>query len=71
MVRDGAHTPDMLYRGVRLEQARDWALTHDDEMNPLEREFLAASIEASERAAAEKEAQRQRELKPRENWRIC
>ena len=55
-------TPDMLYRGVRLEQVRALAHTYDDEMNPLEREFLAASIEVSEREAVEKEAQHQREL---------
>jgi WD40 repeat protein/transcriptional regulator with XRE-family HTH domain len=55
-------TPDLLYRGVRLAQAREWASANDEEMNPLEREFLAASIEVSEREAAEKEAQRQREL---------
>jgi WD40 repeat protein/DNA-binding XRE family transcriptional regulator len=55
-------TPDMLYRGVRLEQTREWASTHGDELNVLEREFLTASIKARERETAEKEAQRQREL---------
>jgi WD40 repeat protein/DNA-binding XRE family transcriptional regulator len=54
--------PDLLYRGMRLDQAREWARTSDEEMNPLEREFLAASIGASECEAAQKEAQRQREL---------
>jgi WD40 repeat protein/transcriptional regulator with XRE-family HTH domain len=54
--------PDLLYRGVRLEQARGWAFTYADEMNPLEREFMTASIETAEREAKEKEAQRQREL---------
>jgi len=54
--------PDILYRGARLTQAHEWATTHDDEMNALEREFLAASIEAREREASEREAQRQREL---------
>ena len=53
---------DMLYRGVRLAQSREWALAHKDEMNTLESEFLAASIEASERQAAEREVQSQREL---------
>ena len=33
-----------------------------EEMNMLEHEFLTASIEASERESAEREAQRQREL---------
>jgi WD40 repeat protein/transcriptional regulator with XRE-family HTH domain len=56
------HDPDLLYRGVRLAQAREWASIHDDEMNALEVEFLAASIEAGEHEAAEREAQRQREL---------
>ncbi|HJR80946.1 MAG TPA: BMP family ABC transporter substrate-binding protein [Anaerolineales bacterium] len=55
-------TPDILYRGTRLAQAREWAVTHTDEMNALEHEFLTASIEASERETAEREAQRQREL---------
>jgi WD40 repeat protein/transcriptional regulator with XRE-family HTH domain len=53
---------DVLYRGARLAQAQEWALTHEDELNMLEREFLEASLESAERKAAEKEAQRQREL---------
>src|SRR5687768_17131797 len=53
---------DMLYRGARLTQVHEWANTHEDEMNALEREFLAASIEAQEREAVEREMQRQREL---------
>ncbi len=56
------HEPDVLYRGARLAQAREWAFSHQDEMNALEREFLAASQELAEREATEKEAQRQREL---------
>ncbi|HSL30011.1 MAG TPA: helix-turn-helix domain-containing protein [Anaerolineales bacterium] len=56
------HDPDLLYRGARLAQAREWDSTHNDEMNALEVEFLAASVEAGEREAAEREAQRQREL---------
>lgn len=56
------HDPDLLYRGARLVQTREWAATHQDEMNALEYEFLAASIEASERQVAEREARRQREL---------
>ena len=53
---------DVLYRGARLTQVREWAAFHADDMNALEREFLADSIEASERETAEREAQRQREL---------
>jgi len=56
------HDPDLLYRGARLAQAREWASTHQEEMNALESEFLAASIEASERQVAEREAQQRREL---------
>ena len=55
-------SPDMFFRGARLAQVREWSSIYRDEMNLLEREFLAASIEASGREAAEREAQRQREL---------
>ncbi len=54
--------PGILFRSGRLAQARDWAVTHLDDMNALEKEFLEASISAGEREAAEREAQRQREL---------
>ncbi|HSL42851.1 MAG TPA: AAA family ATPase [Anaerolineales bacterium] len=53
---------DLLYRGARLAQAREWALTHESEMNELEGNFLSASIEFNEREVKEREAQRQREL---------
>jgi WD40 repeat protein len=53
---------DMLFRGVRLAQAREWADAHVDDMNPLEKEFLNASIAYSEREAEERVAQHQREL---------
>jgi WD40 repeat protein len=56
------HDPDLLYRGARLVQTREWTLTHQEEMNTLEEEFLATCIEASERKVAEREAQRLREL---------
>ncbi len=51
-----------LYRGARLAQALEWAETHFDELNPLEREFLDASRELLEREEAEREAQQRREL---------
>ena len=54
--------PDMLYRGARLAQAREWAAVHDDELNAQEREFLAASGALTEREAASREELRQREL---------
>jgi WD40 repeat protein len=53
---------DLLYRGGRLTQLRDWSTVQVDEMNTLEREFLAASLEQSEREIVERENQRQREL---------
>lgn len=53
---------DLLYRGARLAQLREWSSGHADEMNLLEGEFLAVSLEQSEREIAEREGQRQREL---------
>jgi WD40 repeat protein len=37
-----------LYRGARLQAARDWAATHPGDANALEAQFLAASEAASE-----------------------
>ena len=37
--------PSALYRGARLGNATEWATTHDDDVNELEREFLDASVE--------------------------
>ncbi len=54
--------PGELYRGARLTQAVEWTGSNDDQLNPLEREFLAASKDLAEREAAEREAQRRREL---------
>jgi WD40 repeat protein/transcriptional regulator with XRE-family HTH domain len=54
--------PDMLFRGVRLAQAREWAVAHNDDLNVLERDFLDTSVAANEREAAEHEARHQREL---------
>jgi WD40 repeat protein/class 3 adenylate cyclase len=54
--------PGELYRGARLAAAVEWAEAHDAALNPLEREFLAASQELALREEAEREAQRQREL---------
>jgi WD40 repeat protein/class 3 adenylate cyclase/energy-coupling factor transporter ATP-binding protein EcfA2 len=41
-----ARDPGALYRGTRLAAATEWAEPHDDELNELEREFLAAAREA-------------------------
>jgi len=54
--------PDILFRGARLAQAREWSASHADDMNAQEREFLAASVSSSESEAVEREAQHQREL---------
>ena len=47
--------PGALFRGARLATTGDWATANDPELNQLEREFLIASRQASER-----EAERQR-----------
>jgi WD40 repeat protein/energy-coupling factor transporter ATP-binding protein EcfA2 len=46
-----------LYHGARLAEAEEWAEAHADDMNPMENEFLEASVEARE---AERIAGRQR-----------
>ena len=53
---------DLLYRGARLSQAREWATAHADELNELEHEFLNASVESTERELVEREARHQHEL---------
>ena len=53
---------DMLFRGARLAQLREWAAFHSVDMNILEKEFLDASQAWADRDTAEREAQRQREL---------
>lgn len=53
---------DSLFRGARLLETEEWAEANPAEINELEAAFLAAGVEARDRAAAEQEAQRQREL---------
>ena len=43
--------PGALFRGARLAATGDWATANDRELNQLEREFLTASRQASERDA--------------------
>jgi WD40 repeat protein/DNA-binding SARP family transcriptional activator len=50
-----ARDPGLLYRGARLAQTGEWSAGHPDELNVMERDFLAAS-------QAEEQAQHQREL---------
>jgi WD40 repeat protein/basic membrane lipoprotein Med (substrate-binding protein (PBP1-ABC) superfamily)/DNA-binding SARP family transcriptional activator len=54
--------PGALYRGARLAQVSEWAHANPDQLNVLEQEFLEVSQALAEREAAEREAQRQREL---------
>jgi WD40 repeat protein/energy-coupling factor transporter ATP-binding protein EcfA2 len=54
--------PGELYRGARLEQAQEWANQHDDELNDLEREFLAVSFATQQQAIAAAQVQQQRDL---------
>ena len=60
--RQGRDTGE-LYRGARLAQAVSWANAHSSELSGLESAFLEASKELAGREEAEREAQRQRELK--------
>jgi WD40 repeat protein/class 3 adenylate cyclase len=53
--QEADRNPAELYRGPRLSVTMDWAATHSDELNELEREFVSESRRASER-----EAERQR-----------
>ena len=52
--------PAELYRGARLASALDWIETHEQELNELEREFLAES-----RSQADAESERQRKANRR------
>jgi WD40 repeat protein/DNA-binding SARP family transcriptional activator len=54
--------PDLLYRGARLAQAREWAALHPNALNAAERSFLDASIEQNQRELREKEEHQEREL---------
>jgi energy-coupling factor transporter ATP-binding protein EcfA2 len=51
-----------VYRGVRLNQILEWAKEHDDQLSPLEREFIEFSKFVVDRDAALREEQRKREL---------
>src|SRR4029453_13472537 len=53
---------DLLYRGARLIQAQEWRARHEVELNPREREFLAASIALKQRLEEHEREQQQREL---------
>jgi WD40 repeat protein len=48
---DNGEDPSELYRGALLSAALEWASTHGSDLNQVERAFLAASHQASERDA--------------------
>ena len=57
--RDWQHQgrdPGRLFRGTRLAVARDWAARHDQDLNPGERAFLAASQHDQLRATRRRRA---------------
>src|SRR5207249_4879344 len=53
---------DLLYRGARLIQAQEWRARHEAELNPLEREFLDASIALKQRLEERERLQQQAQL---------
>jgi WD40 repeat protein len=58
--RDLDRDPDALYRGVRLDTAREWADDHEADLNDLERAFLTAG--AGRRAEDERASRRRARL---------
>ncbi|KPK92041.1 MAG: hypothetical protein AMJ88_11885, partial [Anaerolineae bacterium SM23_ 63] len=54
--------PGELYRGSRLAQVSEWAEKQKEELNPLERSFLDASKDESDRREKEREARRRRTI---------
>lgn len=54
--------PDELYSGARLALAREWAEGHPADLNALEGQFLAASVEMAEHRQREQAARQTREL---------
>ena len=54
--------PDELVSGARLALAREWAESHPANLNALEQQFLAASVELAERRQREQAAQQARDL---------
>ena len=52
----------LLFRGSRLTEAREYFQSNPDSLNPLEVEFLNASIQLEERQKRQQEEQQRREL---------
>jgi WD40 repeat protein/class 3 adenylate cyclase len=49
----GGHEPSDLYRGTRLDAAREWAENKPEALNATERAFLDASLELADRERAD------------------
>jgi PAS domain S-box-containing protein len=61
--RDNYQEGSFLYRGARLVQAEEWAEAHTDDLNPLEHQFLKASLANRELEQAHaKEIKRQERI---------
>lgn len=53
---------DGLYRGARLAQAVEWREGNEENLNPLEQEFLTAGVAVQQQEQEKEEQRRQREL---------
>jgi hypothetical protein len=53
---------ELLYRGTRLAQAQEWRERKEAELNPLEREYLEASVALKRRLEQQEKERQQREL---------
>jgi hypothetical protein len=62
--------PGSLYRGANLAVASEWAKEHRPDLNLLEAEFLAASVEAKRQHEADKEAAARRLAKQNQRMRV-
>ena len=58
----GGREPSELYRGTRLATTDDWSRDHDDDLTPLEREFLEAGRTERDRSV-ERERRRIKRLR--------
>ncbi len=52
----------LLYRGLRLQEGKEWAQNSPGVMNEQEHRFLETSLELEQREVSEKQSQQQREL---------
>lgn len=57
-----ARDESLLYRGLRLAEANEWAAAHPTEMNPLEMAYLQTSQAVIDREVGEREERRRHEM---------